>query len=108
LFWAVYRKKGKDITPPLSLLPVSSGFCLNDFFPLVKAAIAANLMGDSVLAAVGALDQSGSSQLPDRGASFIASRFGNFSLGYCHVSTSSIFSDATVTTVVLRWKNCRL
>ena len=79
----VKRKRGRRC-PPLTSAGSGSRFLLDDFLALVVAAVAAYLMGELVLAALAAFDQSGGLQLPHRGATLVAPCLGNLSLGYCH------------------------
>ena len=52
-------------------------------------------MRESESAALRALDQSGSGELPVAAASFVASGFADFSLGDCHGDTSSFTSGCS-------------
>jgi hypothetical protein len=60
----------------------------DDLLATVVAAASAQTMGTLVLTALRALHDRGSVQLPHVVASFVATGFGCFSLGYRHFSTS--------------------
>ena len=68
--------------------------CL-DLTAIVVTAFRAHSVRHMQRAALGALDQRRSGQLPDGAASLVASCFGYFSLRYCHFRDTSLVSNCT-------------
>jgi hypothetical protein len=63
-------------------------FNVQDHAALVLSAVAASMMGQAELAAVGALDDAGGGELPVGRAPLITPLSGDFSFRDCHVDTS--------------------
>mgnify|MGYP000395760764 FL=1 len=70
-------------------LGIYFGIHLDHFSALVEAAVLADSVGNSQCAAVGALAERRSADLPDIGSSLVLSCFGRLSLRYCHDGASS-------------------
>ena len=61
---------------------------LDDLYAVIEAASCTYTVSAGILAAMGALYKSGSSELPYVGTSLISASFRSFCLWYCHGYTS--------------------
>ena len=58
--------------------------CFKNLLAIVRAAVAANTVSKIVLAALGALNDARSLELPNAGTSFVSASLRGLSLRYCH------------------------